>query len=144
MATKNSKIVHSQFSTEWKSPNGSSIYYHTLVMDNGDKGSCGTKEKSPPKLWAGANVSYTIDNGKIKILTSDMDDSNSNTDFIGENASKSKSKTPKHSQQESFLGYAWSYAKDMVIAGKTMDDVEELQKIAKFIYDEIGTMLKNE
>ena len=46
--------------------------------------------------------------------------------------------------QEAFLGYAWSYAKDLIIAGKTSKDFAELKKVASLIYDEIGTMINNE
>lgn len=140
---KSSKIIKSSFTTEWAAPNGSKVYYHELIMENGDKGSCGLKEKSPPKIWSGAKVTYTIDaKTKIKILSSDMEDPQD--DFIQEHTDRMKKGKGKSSQQESFLGYAWSYAKDLVIAGKTMDDVQELKNVAKFIYNEIGEMLKND
>jgi hypothetical protein len=42
------------------------------------------------------------------------------------------------------LGYAWSYAKDLIIAGKTLQDMEELNAVARYIYNEIGSMLNNE
>jgi hypothetical protein len=138
MSNKNSKIVKSSFTSEWKAPNGAVLYYHELVMENGDKGTCGIKEKSPPRIWNGANVTYTIDDkNKIKIITSDMDNQ------------PQQSLTPKSykqntSKQDTFIGYAWSYAKDLIIAGKTMEDVDELNKVARFIYDEIGKMLQNE
>ena len=51
----------------------------------------------------------------------------------------SKSKNP----QEQMLGYAWSYAKDLIVAGKTMQDVEELNNVARYIYDQIGDMLSS-
>ena len=41
------------------------------------------------------------------------------------------------------LGYAWSYAKDLIVAGKTMQDVEELNNVARYIYDQIGDMLSS-
>jgi hypothetical protein len=141
MSNKNSKIVKSTFTTEWKAPNGAVLYYHELVMENGDKGTCGIKEKSPPRIWNGAYVTYTIDEkNKIKIIFSDMDNqpqpqtSSSGKTYTKQNTSK----------QDTFIGYAWSYAKDLIIAGKTMEDVEELNKVARFIYDEIGKMLQNE
>jgi hypothetical protein len=139
MLNKNSKIVKSTFTTEWKAPNGAVLYYHELVMENGDKGTCGIKEQSPPRIWSGANVTYSIDEkNKIKIITSDMDNqpqqSQTSKPYGKQNTSK----------QDTFIGYAWSYAKDLIIAGKTMEDVEELNKVARFIYDEIGKMIHNE
>jgi len=139
MSNKNSKIVNSNFTSEWKAPNGAVLYYHELTMENGDKGTCGIKEKSPPKIWSGANVTYSIDDkNKIKIIVSDMDNQPQQSQ-----PSKSYGKQ-NTSKQDTFIGYAWSYAKDLIIAGKTMEDVEELNKVARFIYDEIGKMLHNE
>ena len=56
------------------------------------------------------------------------------------------SKKNRNSQQgqAQYLGYAWSYAKDLIIAGKTMKDVEELNNVARYIYSEIGKMLNEE
>jgi hypothetical protein len=139
MSNKISKIVKSTFTTEWKAPNGAVLYYHELIMDNGDKGTCGIKEKSPPRIWSGANVTYSIDDkNKIKIISSDMDNQPQQT-TTGKTFNKHNT-----SKQDTFIGYAWSYAKDLIIAGKTMEDVEELNKVARFIYDEIGKMLQNE
>jgi hypothetical protein len=141
MANKNGQITNSVFKSEWKAPNGMVMYYHELTFDNGDKGTCGLMEQSPPRIWNGARVVYTIDDKKkIKIVSSDMDD---------ESTSKQQEKGGKQNKngvakQDSFLGYAWSYSKDLIIAGKTMEDVEELNKIARYIYDEIGKMLQNE
>jgi hypothetical protein len=42
---------------------------------------------------------------------------------------------------EEFLGYAWSYAKDLIIAGKKMKDVEECSQLAEYIYGKIKDML---
>jgi hypothetical protein len=46
--------------------------------------------------------------------------------------------------QEEFLGYAWSYAKDLIVAGKKAKDLEELNKMATYIYERIGVMLNGE
>ena len=139
MSNKNSKIVKSTFTSEWKAPNGAVLYYHELQMENGDKGTCGIKEKSPPRIWNGANVTYSIDDkNKIKIISSDMDNQPNQSQPSRSNNKQNTSK------QDTYIGYAWSYAKDLIIAGKTMEDVEELNKVARFIYEEIGKMLQNE
>lgn len=139
MSNKTSKILNCTFTSEWKAPNGAVLYYHELQMENGDKGTCGIKEKSPPKIWSGAIVTYTIDDkNKIKVIKSDMDNQPQQGQVIKTYTKQNTSK------QDTFIGYAWSYAKDLIIAGKTMEDMEELNKVARFIYDEIGKMLQNE
>jgi hypothetical protein len=57
------------------------------------------------------------------------------------NAFKGK---PKPTAQEQFLGYSWSYAKDLLIAGKTRSDMDELKAMAEYIYSNIGKMVNNE
>ena len=99
-------------------------------------------EKNSPRIKKGAFIEFTIDEkGKIKLVGS----SNDKTPMTPtEKKSAGIASNKRVSGQETFLGYAWSYAKDLIIAGKTMDDVDELNKVARFIYDEIGKMLKNE
>jgi len=141
MPNKISRIVNSTFTSQWTAPNNKVLYYHKLIMENGDEGTCGLAEQSPPKIWSGAIITYTIDEkNKIKVISSDMDNE---TKPNGNQKSNNGGKGGV-AKQDSFLGYAWSYAKDLVIAGKTMDDIEELNKMARYIYTEIGKMLQNE
>ena len=132
---KQSIIKSSSFSNEWTNPSGGTTYYYDVVLENGDRGSIGVTEKSSPKVKVKSNITYTISNNKIKVT------------MINDNAStQSNTRQPvkqynRNSKQESFLGYSWSYAKDFVVAGKTMKDVEELNKVARYIYEEIGKML---
>ncbi len=51
---------------EWKNPNGGSIYYRTIELENGDVGSIGTKEVEPDWLKEHEILEYTLDKGKIK------------------------------------------------------------------------------
>jgi hypothetical protein len=137
---KMSKIVKCVFTNEWKNPSGGFTYYHELTMDNGDVGSCGSTEKYPAKLREGNMVEYTLEGKKIKItLSSAVVENNNNTKKTGSFTGKGMVK-----KQDDFLGYAWSYAKDLIIAGKTMEDAEELKKMAQYIYEEIGKQLKND
>ena len=76
-----------------------------------------------------------------------MENNNSNQQNNYNNGNKksnTQNYTPRPAKQEQFLGYAWSYAKDLIVAGKNSDDLEELNKCARYIYDEIGKMLNNE
>lgn len=137
---KTAKIVKCVVTNEWQNPAGTITYYHELTMDNLDVGTIGKMTKYPKELSEGVSLVYTIDEKKkIKVVTSSMDNK---MDKSSKSYGGMKQQGPR--KQEDFLGYAWSYAKDMVVAGKTMNDVEELNKMARYIYDEIGKMLKNE
>jgi hypothetical protein len=136
MSTKSAKITKCVYVADWINPSGGTTYYHELTLDNGDVGRFGTNEKYPKKISEGSVINYIVDEkGKYKLaLQQNMNNTSNNG-----SGKKSNNKT----SHESFLGYAWSYSKDLIIAGKTMDDVEELNKVARYIYDEIGKMLNN-
>lgn len=138
---KTAKIVKCIVSGEWQNPSGGITYYHELTMDNLDVGTIGKVSKYPKELSEGVTLIYTIDEKrKIKVISSSMEPQKS---YNG-NINKPKPAYNGVKKQDDFLGYAWSYAKDLVIAGKTMEDVEELNKMARYIYDEIGKQLRNE
>lgn len=139
---KTAKIIKCVFTSEWQNPSGGITYYHELTMDNLDVGSIGKVSKYPKELSEGVTLIYTIDEKrKIKVISTSMDAQKSSS-YPNNKTGKSYNSSPK--KQDEFLGYSWSYAKDLVVAGKTMADVEELNKMARYIYDEIGKMLKNE
>lgn len=136
MQHKQSVVTKCKFTKEWTNPAGQTVYYHDLVMENGDVGHCGTMEKYSEKIKEGAMITYTLDDAKkIKIVT----------DFGQQKAfAKPQRNGQGGNKQEQFLGYAWSYAKDLIIAGKTMKDVGELNAVARYIYDEIGKQLNGQ
>ena len=131
---KQSKITKSVFSNEWTNPSGGTTYYYDISFENGDTGACGVSEKSSSRVTVGSKVNYQINGTKIKILS----------------VEKSFEKKPRSSykksriSKDSMLGYSWSYAKDLQIAGRTMEDMEELNAMATYIYDRIGEMLNDE
>jgi hypothetical protein len=136
---KKATITEANFSNEWSNPGGGTTYYYDITLSNGDKGSTGVAQKNSSKIAIGTEISYFLNLGKIKITNSTPPPSEK---YSGQTSpTKSYKKT---SSQDAYLGYAWSYAKDLIIAGKTMDDVEELNAVARYIYDEIGKMLINE
>lgn len=137
MKEKISKIKKSQFSNEWTNPSGGTTYYFDVVMENGESGSIGTTDMNSNKVIVGAELNYSIVNNKIKV--SPMPNSTPKSNYNSQSSAGYK----KHPKQESFLGYSWSYAKDIIVAGKGMKDVEELNEVAKYIYNQIGEMLNN-
>lgn len=138
-------ITHVNCTAEWTNPAGKIVFYHQIKIDNGDVGNIGKMAKYPNEIAVGTFIQYTIDEKKkIKILN--------DTDMLGSQkmgGPMPSTPTPTAPRRASsagkkpdeFLGYAWSYAKDMIIAGKTMQDVEELNKVARYIYQQIQDML---
>lgn len=140
MSEKTSTIKSSTFSNEWENPSGGTTFYFDIEFDNGETGSTGVAQKNSPKVVVGNEVTYTKNGNKIKIVN--VKQPPSAAQYSGQTSKTTTYK--KTSSQDAYLGYAWSYAKDLIIAGKTMDDVEELNAVARYIYDEIGKMLINE
>lgn len=150
---KKATINKCEFTGEFQHPSGNTYYYHELTLDNGDVGSCGKVEKYPFELTTGNYIEYTIDaKKKIKVLGVASKEQDKRHSTSGGTGAK-KGFLPydeyiKVKQQqvgkkpEEFLGYAWSYAKDLIIAGKKMKDIEECSKFAEFIYGKIKDMLK--
>ncbi len=124
-----SKITNIKFTGEWENPSGGITYYHELTLQNGDVGSIGASSKNPAKLCVGATITYKKDGSKIKYMNSDTEKAKPRT-------------TGRKKGAEQYLGYAWSYAKDLHIAGKTMKDIEELDKMADYIYQKIKEQLE--
>jgi len=145
---KKAKVIVCNFTKEWLNPiTKKFIYYHSIIMDNGDIGTIGKMEKTPKEISIDSILEYTIsDEGKLKIISSSNEIKKE--DVSKEQTSKTSSSKKPFSKdrikgQEAFLGYAWSYAKDLIIAGKTSKDLKELDKMAEHIYNKIGEMLEN-
>ena len=132
MSTKQStsKITSCKFTGEWENPSGGTTYYHELTLENGDIGSIGASTKNPAKLSVGVTITYKKDGSKIKYISSETE------------KSKPRYANTRKKGAEQYLGYAWSYAKDLHIAGKTMEDIAELNKMAEYIYQKIKDQLE--
>lgn len=138
-AIKTGKITSVTLKSEWINPiTKKVVYYHDIVIDNGDTGSIGVMDVTSPKIKKGAKIEYEFDaKGKMKINSSSAEKKKPNPKETAPIGLRVKG-------QEAFLGYAWSYAKDLIIAGKTSKDFAELKKVAALIYNEIGLMINNE
>lgn len=113
METKTSKITRTVFVSEWTNPKGEPVYYHTIDLVNGDSGQIGSKEKMPAKLNPGSELTYTIESttrgNKIKAV-------------VPNNFKPGGGGRPVADPRASFIGYAASYSKDLVIGGKIQID----------------------
>ena len=131
MKEKTAKILKCTFTRDWLNPKKQLVYYHLLQLDNGDVGTIGTMEKTPDKIKEGTTINYTIDGDKIKLSTESA--------FQAKKAKAGAGGLYKKREMsdEEYLGYAWSYAKDLIVAGKKMKDFKELKDLARAIYGEI-------
>jgi hypothetical protein len=145
------KIVSCVFETEWLNPLSKKIiYYHDVITDSGHILNIGSVDKNSNRLKKGAVIEYIIDEkAKTKLLSSSVDANKIAEQALIDKQSKeekeqSKTEKGRIKGQEGFLGFTWAYAKDLLIAGKTMEDMDELNKMARYIYEEIGKMLNQE
>lgn len=118
---KKAKITRTTFKNEWQGSNGS-VFYHDIELDNGDKGSIGSKEKMPAKLNPGSELTYTIADGKIKAVAP------AQGGFAGGGF---KGKAPVDPRAQ-FIGFASAYAKDLVVAGKV--ELKDINGSAESIF----------
>jgi hypothetical protein len=105
---KHARITRTTFKNVWAGPNGN-VYYHDIELDNGDKGSIGSKEQMPAKLNPGQELTYTITDGKIKAAAPAPGGGGFGGGFKG--------KAPVDPRAQ-FIGFSSAYAKDLVVAGK--------------------------
>lgn len=66
---KKSIILACDYDKPYAFPNGDVIHYHRLTLQNGDKGNCGVSEMFSNKIAVGQELTYTIDNNRIKLIT---------------------------------------------------------------------------
>lgn len=102
---KKAQIIRTTFKNEWAGPNGN-VYYHDIELDNGDKGSIGSKEKMPSKLNPGSELTYTIAEGKIKAVMPPQQG--------GFGGGRKGGPDPK----TQIIGFAMAYTKDLIVADK--------------------------
>lgn len=121
---KKAKITRAVFKNEWAGQNGT-VYYHDVEMDNGDKGSIGSKEKMPAKLNPGQELTYTIEpdpRGGFKIKAVNAP---AGGGFKG-------SPRPQIDPRVQMISFAMAYTKDLVVAGKI--PIEGIEKQFSNIY----------
>lgn len=124
---KTAKITASKFSREWSpADNPDNVtYYHDIELDNGDTGSIGAKQKNPQTLAVDQILTYTIEESargnKIKSVGGGK--------FTG-----GKGGYQREAFEEKAVGFAFSYAKDLTVAGK-LEPGKKMIETANAIYD---------
>jgi hypothetical protein len=124
----------------WQPPSGELLHYHEIHFDNGDNGSAGLKKSDLGKYNVGDSVEYDFNpNGKLKIIGK----AGSQSTQPQQQYEKKPPFVP-YTKEIDYLGFAASYSKDLVIAGKTTKkDIEDFKKILAEIYPYIQDMVKN-
>lgn len=122
---KKAKITRTVFKSEWAGPNGT-VYYHDIELDNGDKGSIGSKEKMPSKLNPGQEFAYIIETDvrggfKIKAVTTP-----------GGGGFKGGAPRAQVDPRVQMISFAMSYTKDLVVAGKL--SINDMRQQFEYIY----------
>ena len=143
MSVRSGKVLDCVFEDEWINPmSKKTVYFHRISIDNGDVGKVGAMEKDSSRIKVGALIEYDIDeNKKIKLHQSSNDAKKFAKNQVLKDGVVMVKSGPKGRRHDEFLGFVWGYAKDLVIAGKTMDDVRRMPEIAQYLYDEVGKML---
>lgn len=141
---KTSVIVKCLFTGDWSPPKGNKIYYHEITFENGDVGNIGKYNKYPDEIKEGTRITYSIDpanKNKITIYDGRGDKKQWTGNF-------KKSGGYGHKSTD-FLGFAFSYSKDIIVARitkgpKPEDPVKELIQGAKEIFAEMKKILDKE
>lgn len=65
---KSAQILSCEYDKQWTAPNGDTIFYHRLVLSNGDKGNVGVSQMFKPEISQGQTITYTMDaQNRIKL-----------------------------------------------------------------------------
>jgi hypothetical protein len=132
---KTAKITRTVFKNIWNNPKGGQIFYHEIELDNGDSGQIGCKEQTPAKINPGNSLTYTIEadgrgGQKIKAVIPVQQSG----------GHWPKGNKPQVAPQVQMIGYAMSYCKDLIIAGKA--DMKDLGSTFEIIYSEMISKIK--
>lgn len=112
--SKTSKITASSYSHSWESQNGT-IYDHEIALDNGDSGVIGSKQQDPAFLNVGETLEYEIKPSKGDYPPKITRVTQKPQGGGGGNKGNGYSKEPF---EDRVIGFAYSYAKDLYVAGK--------------------------
>lgn len=108
---KKAKITRTVFKNIWNNPQGGSVFYHEIELENGDKGQIGCKEQMPSKLNPGNELTYTIE-------TTDRGTRIKAINPVQSSFSSGGAKKPVQDPKVQMISFSMSYTKDLIVAGK--------------------------
>ena len=132
-----SKVKEIVFKNEWEGPNGK-VYYHDILLENGDSGSIGAKEIRPDKLKVGSVIDYektTDQKGNFKIRLVNLN----NTGFVkaaqlSPEEKKQKQDSYDHTQRSIIAQSSLSSAARFYAQRSNVDDKQVIET-AKLFYN---------
>jgi hypothetical protein len=132
--------------------NNDTIHYHRLVLQNGDSGNCGVTEMFSSKIAVGTEITYTFENGRIKLVNQVSAPTNFNAQqntpmrpkqqsFPSEEGFTKKFKKSPEDAITFIMGYASNRHVAKITALKKDIPVEEMLEDADKIYEHYKRML---
>lgn len=132
--------------------NNDTIHYHRLVLQNGDSGNCGVTEMFSSKIAVGTEITYTFENGRIKLVNQVSAQQNYNTpnnppmkarqqSFPSEEGFTKKYKKSPEDAITFIMGYASNRHVAKITALKKDIPLEEMLEDADRIYEHYKKML---
>lgn len=132
-----SKIKTIEYVSEYKAPQGHTLYVHNIMFENNDAGKVYLKTKLPTELLGGTECTYTLVGASVKDLQPVKP-------ALSENMPTNNS---HGNNNANIAGYAVRYATDIVTAEiaakvKVADPVKRIKDLSEDIYShiiELGT-----
>ena len=126
--------------------NNDTIYYHRLVLQNGDSGNCGVNEMYSKKIAVGSEITYTIENNRIKLVNQNNVPQSSTMKakqqtFPSEEGFGKKYKKSPEDAITFIMGYASNRHVAKITSLKKDIPVEEMLEDADKIYEHYKKML---
>ena len=152
---KTSRVQTYTFINEWVNPHGNkNVFYHKVVMANGDSGNIGFSEKYSSKIKVGDEITYNIDEkGKLTIQDAvappqPPPTAIPNADMVKQQTMASKTNV-YGKKPEDFLGYVMGYSKDIICQRIAVGDkklpankiVQEMELLSRGMYDIVKKLL---
>ncbi len=132
---KKSKIASITYTKDWQAPDKTILYYHVVLFENGDSGSCALKSKNQYEI--GDAVEYELSGDKLRILSKSS----------GEKQFTNFKKSTGSKKPEDYLGFVYGYAKDIHISKMQIsqskipleDMLEEVEIIYRHVLELMNT-----
>ena len=132
---KKGKIASITYTKDWKAPDQTILYYHVVLFESGESGSCALKSKN--QYDVGDSVEYELNGDKLRILSKSGSDKQQFNNYRKSSGSK---------KPDDYLGFVYGYAKDIHIAkmqiSKNMNlPIEEMFGDIEKMYSHIQDLL---
>ena len=134
---KKGKIASITYTKDWKAPDNTILYYHVVLFENGESGSCALKSKNQYDI--GDSVEYELNGDKLRILSKSS---------LEKPIFNSYKKSTGSKKPEDYLGFVYGYAKDIHIARMQISQnsnypLEQLMEDVERMYQHVQNLLNS-